>query len=221
MKPFHIGQEEIFTQQRKQMVEAQIKARGIKTERVLNALLKVKRHLFVPPSEQHLAYEDYPLPIGEGQTISQPYIVAVMTDLLELKGDEKVLEIGTGSGYQTAVLAELVKEVFSLEIVKPLSAKAKDVLVSLGYKNIFFEQNDGFDGLQAHAPYDAILVSCAPQEVPRVLVDQLAEGGRMVLPVGDFSHQQLIRIQKKEGQAVREPIFSVAFVPMVHERKGN
>lgn len=216
MKPSNTNLNENFARERKLMVELQIKARGVHDSRVLSAMAKVPRHLFVPPHERHLSYEDYPLSIGHGQTISQPFIVALMTEMLELKGNEKVLDVGTGSGYQTAILAELVKEVYSIDVVESLAANARDLLATLGYKNIFVETADGFKGLAAHAPYDAILVSCAPTEIPKALCDQLAEGGRLVLPVGGFSHQQLVRVRKKNGKIITEPGVAVAFVPMIH-----
>lgn len=165
---------ENFNFLRKKMVETQIIARGVKDKRVLEAMLKVERHKFVPFKLQKYAYEDYPLEIGEGQTISQPYIVAFMTELLELKGNEKVLEIGTGSGYQAAILAELCKEVYTIEIIPLLAENAQKLLKKLGYKNIKVKIGDGFYGWEEYAPFDGIIVTCAPSDIPKPLIDQLA-----------------------------------------------
>jgi len=195
------------------MVEDQIKKRGIKDKRVLNALKKVKRHLFIPHSLWDEAYGDYPLPIGEGQTISQPYVVALMTELLKLKEKEKVLEIGTGSGYQAAILAELCKEVYSVEIIESLAQKSKEKLAELGYKNIFVFQGDGYLGLKKYAPFDGIIVTCAPPYVPEPLKEQLKEGGRMVIPVGDY-FQELKVLTKRKGKINETSVIPVRFVPM-------
>jgi len=195
------------------MVETQIKARGVKDPRVLSALLKVERHRFVPEEYLGSAYSDQPLPIGEGQTISQPYIVALMTELLELKGDEKVLEIGTGSGYQAAVLAELAREVYTIEIIEPLASAAKNRLLELGYQNIKVKAGDGYLGWPEAAPFDAIIITCAPDHIPEPLVEQLKEGGRMVLPVGAYA-QELKKIVKRSGKIETSDIIPVAFVPM-------
>jgi len=210
-------EEEIdFSRARKEMVETQIKARGITDKRVLAAMLKVERHKFVPPEIRHLAYTDQPLPIGEGQTISQPYIVALMTELLKLKGDEKVLEVGTGSGYQAAILAELCKEVYTVEILKPLAERAKKLLKKLGYKNVFVKHGDGFFGWKEHAPFDAIIVTCAPPYIPKPLIEQLAEGGRMVIPVGpEWKWQDLLVIEKIKGKIKKRKVAPVRFVPMI------
>lgn len=207
-----------LAQKRKQMVESQLKSRGISDGRVLEAMLKVKRHLFVSPTYHHLAYEDFPLPIGEGQTISQPYIVALMTELLALKGKEKVLEIGTGSGYQAAILAELAREVYSIEILRPLALQAELLLTQLGYKNIKVKTGDGFLGWPEFAPFDAIIVTCAPEEIPAPLLEQLAEAGRLVIPVGTH-WQELKLVRKIKGKAVVSNVVPVRFVPMV--RKQN
>src|SRR4030043_1897036 len=169
---------------REKMVETQIKARGVKDPRVISALLKVERHRFVLEEYLNSAYADQPLPIGEGQTISQPYIVALMTELLELKENEKVLEIGTGSGYQAAILAELAKEVYTIEIIESLALIAKNRLLELGYQNIRVKAGDGYLGWPEAAPFDAITITCAPDHIPTPLLDQLKEGGRMVVPVG-------------------------------------
>lgn len=207
-----------FVRERRKMVETQIKARGIKDERVLKALLKVKRHLFVPKHIQHLAYSDHPLPIGEGQTISQPYIVALMTELLRLDGSEKVLEIGTGSGYQAAILGELAKEVYTVEILRPLAERAERLLKDLGYENIKVKCGDGFFGWEEHAPFDGIIVTCAPPKIPQPLIDQLAEGGRMVIPVGpQWRWQDLFVVEKVKGEIKKEKVAPVRFVPMMGE----
>jgi protein-L-isoaspartate(D-aspartate) O-methyltransferase len=198
---------------REGMVETQIKARGVKGPRVLAAMLKVERHLFVPKDLHPTAYSDQPLPIGEGQTISQPYIVALMTELLDLKGDEKVLEVGTGSGYQAAILAELAKEVYTIEIIEKLASSAKKLLLDLGYKNIKVKAGDGYLGWPEAAPFDAIIVTCAPDHIPKPLMDQLREGGRMVIPVGEFT-QELKKIVKRGGKLETTNVIPVIFVPM-------
>lgn len=207
-----------FESMRKSMIEEQIKARGVKDERVLEAMLKVERHKFVQPALESRAYDDSPLPIGRGQTISQPYIVALMTEILRLKGDEKVLEIGTGSGYQAAVLAEIADMVYSVEIIPELAQSAEKLLAELGYKNIEVKTGDGWLGWEEHAPYDAIIVTCAPEEIPPLLLEQLAEGGRMVLPVGEH-YQQLKMATKRGGNIKVEYIAPVRFVPMVRKRR--
>ncbi len=206
-----------FTRQREIMVREQIEARGIKDKPVLEVMRRVKRHLFVPPAYRHLAYADMPLPIGEGQTISQPYIVALMTELLALKGNEKVLEIGTGSGYQAAILAELAKEVYTIEILAPLANKAEKLLKELGYSNVYVRHGDGFLGWPEFAPFDAIIVTCAPEEIPAPLIGQLAEGARLVIPVGGF-YQELKLVEKKKGKIVTKDIVPVRFVSMLRER---
>lgn len=205
-----------FTKARNNMVQTQIRARGIKDKRLLNAMLKVQRHRFVPVYLRGLAYTDGPLPIGEGQTISQPYIVALMTELLKLDGGEKVLEIGTGSGYQAAILAELASEVYTIEIVEPLAKRAEKLLNDLGYNNITVKCGDGFIGWEEHAPFDAIIVTCAPDKVPRPLIEQLANGGRLVIPVGEY-YQELKLIEKKKGKIETISIIPVRFVPMTGE----
>jgi len=205
-----------FKVMREKMVESQIKARGVKDPRVLSALLKVERHRFVPEKYLDSAYSDQPLPIGEGQTISQPYIVALMTELLELKANEKVLEIGTGSGYQAAVLAELAKEVYTIEIVEPLAYMGKKRLSELGYQNVIVKAGDGYLGWPEAAPFDAIIVTAAPDHIPAPLIDQLKEGGRMVVPVGSYA-QELKKIVKKSGKVETTNIIPVVFVPMTGE----
>lgn len=202
------------------MVLEQIERRGVKDPRVLAAMRKVPREEFVPDAVKAEAHDDRPLPIGEGQTISQPYIVAFMTEALALKGDEKVLEIGTGSGYQAAVLGELAKEVYSIEIVEPLGKRAAKVLQKLGYANVKTRIGDGYRGWREAAPFDAIIVTCAPEEVPKPLADQLAEGGRMIIPVGpDGKAQQLVLLRKKNGKLHRQEVLPVRFVPMTGEAR--
>ena len=205
-----------FKTMREKMVETQIKARGVKDPRVLSALLKVERHRFVPEECLSSAYSDQPLPIGEGQTISQPYIVALMTELLELKGEEKVLEIGTGSGYQAAILAELAKEVYSVEIVEPLASMAKKRLSELGYQNVTVKAGDGYLGWPEAAPFDGIIVTAAPDHIPKPLIEQLKEGGRMVVPVGTHT-QELMKIVKRPGKMETTNVIPVVFVPMTGE----
>jgi protein-L-isoaspartate(D-aspartate) O-methyltransferase len=207
---------EDFKAMRERMVETQIKARGVKDTRVLSAMLKVERHRFVSKEYQNSAYSDQPLPIGEGQTISQPYIVALMTELLELKGGEKVLEVGTGSGYQAAVLAELAKEVYTIEIIETLASSAKKVLLELAYQNISVKAGDGYLGWPEAAPFDAIIVTCAPDHIPNPLLEQLKEGGRMVLPVGTYS-QELQKLIKRSGKIETTHVTPVIFVPMTGE----
>jgi len=198
-----------FKKQREEMVKVQIAGRGIKDKRVLDAMGSVPRERFVSPGDRFQAHVDSPLPIGSGQTISQPYIVALMTELLSLKGDEKVLEIGTGSGYQTAILAELAGQVYSVEAISDFYRKARELLKS--YKNITLSHRNGYHGWEEHAPYKRILVTAAPARVPPALVDQLAEGGIMVIPVGISTfNQTLYRITK----TVKKPVCSVAFVPL-------
>jgi protein-L-isoaspartate(D-aspartate) O-methyltransferase len=205
-----------FKAMREKMVESQIKSRGVRDPRVLSAMLKVERHLFVPKEFQNSAYSDQPLPIGEGQTISQPYIVALMTEILELKGGERVLEVGTGSGYQAAILAELAAEVYTIEIVEKLASSAQKVLLELGYQNIKVKAGDGYLGWPETAPFDAIIITCAPDHIPKPLLDQLKEGGRMVVPVGTYS-QELKKIVKKSGKIETTDIIPVIFVPMTGE----
>jgi protein-L-isoaspartate(D-aspartate) O-methyltransferase len=202
-----------FAAQRDDMVTRQIEAREVRDPRVLAAMRKVPRHLFVPPSLADEAYDDHPLPIGEGQTISQPYIVALMTELLGLKGGERVLEVGTGSGYQAAVLAELAGEVYSLEIVEPLARRAAATLEGLGYGRIRVRAGDGYLGWPEAAPFDAIIVTAAPDHVPQPLVDQLGVGGRLVIPVGDV-YQELVVCTKTAAGVSRRSVIPVRFVPM-------
>jgi len=206
-----------FAAQRQRMVERQLKGRGIKDERVLAAMGKVPREAFVPPESRAASYEDGPLPIGHGQTISQPYIVAFMTERLRPKPNDRVLEIGTGSGYQAAILAGLVKDVYTIEIIDALAKDAEATLRRLGYKNVHVRVGDGYRGWPEHAPFDAITVTCAPDHVPQPLIDQLKEGGRMIIPVGGFGNQELYLLEKKNGQLQRRSVLPVRFVPMAGE----
>lgn len=199
------------------MVDRQIEARGIKDTKLLAAMRKIERHRFVPESQALRAYDDRPLPIGEGQTISQPYIVAFMTEALGLTGSERVLEIGTGSGYQAAVLAELCASVYSIEIVESLGKRAKALLAELGYDNIHVRIGDGYKGWPEHALFDAIIVTCSPSDVPAPLKAQLADGGRMIIPVGSSYTQQLVVLRRKGDSLSQEHVLPVAFVPMVNE----
>jgi protein-L-isoaspartate(D-aspartate) O-methyltransferase len=201
-------------EERDEMVRAQIQARGIHDPRVLDVMRTVKRHLFVPGVSADEAYQDFPLPIGEGQTISQPYIVALMSELLDTKPADRVLEIGTGSGYQTAVLSQLVADVYSIEIVKALSERAAEELEQQGFDNVHLRVGDGYNGWPEYAPYDGIIVTAAPPDIPDKLIDQLAVGGRMVVPVGT-NYQELLLIEKKDGELKKRVITGVRFVPMV------
>lgn len=207
-----------YSELRERMVDNQIIARGIKDARVISAMKKVERHLFVPESARSYAYRDGPLSIGEGQTISQPYIVAFMTEYLEPEPSMKVLEIGTGSGYQAAILAEIVDEVYTIEIIETLGKRAKELLAGLGYDNVHVKIGDGYKGWAEHAPYDAIIVTCAPNDIPEPLKDQLAEGGRMIIPVGGSGIQYLILNIKKNGKIRQQSVLPVRFVPMVNEK---
>jgi protein-L-isoaspartate(D-aspartate) O-methyltransferase len=205
-----------FAKLRQQMVKTQLVPRGINDADVLRAMGKVERHRFVPASQQESAYRDYPLPIGEGQTISQPYIVALMTQLLAANKDSKVLEIGTGSGYQAAVLAELAKEVYTIEIIESLGKSAEARLRELGYENVHVRVGDGYAGWPEHAPFDGVIVTCACREAPEPLVSQLAEGGRMVIPVGSsLSYQTLMLFEKKGGVLRKKDITGCVFVPLL------
>jgi protein-L-isoaspartate(D-aspartate) O-methyltransferase len=206
-----------FAPQRQQMVQRQLVTRGINDQRVLAAMAKVPREEFVAPESRTSSYEDGPLPIGYGQTISQPYMVAFMTEQLRLKPNDRVLEVGTGSGYQAAILAELVSEIYSIEIVEPLAKNAETTLQRLGYKNVHLKIGDGYKGWPEMAPFDAIIVTCAPDKVPQPLVDQLKDDGRMVIPVGDRFAQQLYLLEKKNGQLKQSATLPVRFVPMEGE----
>ena len=199
------------------MVEQQLKARDIKDERVLAAMGKVPREAFVPPESRAVSYEDGPLPIGYDQTISQPYIVAFMTEQLRLKPSDRVLEIGTGSGYQAAILAELASEIYSVEIVEPLARAAEATLQRLGYTNVHLKIGDGYKGWPDAAPFEAIIVTCASDKVPQPLIDQLKDSGRMIIPVGERFAQQLYLLEKKNGQLKESATLPVRFVPMARE----
>jgi protein-L-isoaspartate(D-aspartate) O-methyltransferase len=208
----------VFAAKRKDMVAVQIAARGIRDPGVLKAMSDVPRHLFVPPEAVDLAYEDRPLLIGEGQTISQPYIVALMTECLALEAGDKVLEIGTGSGYQAAVLGRIAGRVFTIEIHEALARRAAETLERLGFRNVRVRSGDGFFGWPEEAPFDGIIVTCAVPEVPPALFAQLAEGGRLVIPLGDvLSYQELTVVTKKAGKPVVERVLDVRFVPMTGE----
>ncbi|GIV38173.1 MAG: hypothetical protein KatS3mg032_2552 [Cyclobacteriaceae bacterium] len=199
---------------RERMIQQQLINRGIRSRAVLDAMRKVERHRFVPAGLQHEAYNDYPLPIGEGQTISQPYIVAFMTEALNLKPTDKVLEIGTGSGYQAAVLAEICREVYTIEIAESLGLRAQQILKELGYTRVHVRIADGYYGWPEAAPFDAIIVTCSPANVPKPLEEQLAEGGRMIIPVGEDHVQELVLITRQNGKLKRQHRLPVRFVPM-------
>ncbi|HAW49993.1 TPA: protein-L-isoaspartate O-methyltransferase [bacterium] len=205
---------------REKMVKYQIEARGIKSETVLSAMRKVPRHEFVPEKYRREAYNDYPLPIGHGQTISQPYIVALMTELADITKGEKVLEIGAGSGYQAAILAEITDSVYTIEIIPELAKSVRKRFLQLGYKNIAVKNADGYYGWKKFAPFDAIIVTAAAEHVPPPLIRQLNEGGKMVIPVGhQFQVQNLMVIEKKDGKIRCRNVLPVRFVPLVREKK--
>ncbi len=208
-----------FASRRAEMVGRQIEGRGVADPAVLEAMGAVPRHCFVPPEFRALAYDDRPLPIGHEQTISQPYMVARMTELLALSPGQRVLEVGTGSGYQAAVLDRMGVDVYSIEILEPLGRKAGQLLGELGYRRVKVKIGDGYQGWPEHAPFDGILVTCAPTHIPEPLKEQLAEGGRMVIPVGEiYGHQRLFLLRKVKGRLEQEKIFDVRFVPMVDEK---
>ena len=206
-----------FAARRERMVEQHLKARGIKDERVLAAMAKVSREEFIPADARADAYEDGPLPIGYDQTISQPYVVAFMTEQLRPQPSDRVLEIGTGSGYQAAILAELVADVYTIEIIEPLAKTAEATLQRLAYKNVHIKVGDGYKGWPEEAPFDAIIVTCAPENVPQPIADQLKDGGRMVIPVGERFAQQLYLLEKKNGQLKESVTLPVRFVPMLRK----
>ncbi len=210
-------QGDVFTEQRERMVREQIERRGIRTPIVLDAMRTIPRHLFVLPDQQTFAYTDGAMRIGHGQTISQPYIVALMTDLLNLVGDEKILEIGTGSGYQAAVLAHIAKDVHTIERHKPLSQNATLVLEELGMENVHLHVGDGTLGLPDHAPFQGIMVTAAAPKVPPTLLEQLDDGGRLVLPVGRRFSQVLEVWQRVDDEYKQEDVTAVAFVPLIGE----
>jgi protein-L-isoaspartate(D-aspartate) O-methyltransferase len=214
--PFYSEKTDPYVQSRERMVTKQIESRGVTDGNVLSAMRRVPRHLFVPKQYEDRAYSDGPLPIGHDQTISQPYIVALMTELLEVGRDDRVLEIGTGSGYQSAVLAEIVDSVYSIEIVCDLANSARELLEKLGYDNVEVICGDGYRGDTAAAPFDAIIVTAAPDHIPEPLIEQLRQGGRMVIPVGDF-YQELVVIEKTPEGLVKRRSIPVRFVPMTGE----
>ncbi len=207
-----------FRFEREAMVTRQLRDRGITDERVLEAMLRLPRHLFVPDEERYSAYRDTALPIGFGQTISQPYMVATMLEALQLKGHERVLDIGTGSGYQAALLGLLTRKVYSVEIIPELTARARSTIEALGLDNVRVVQANGSIGLPQAAPFDAIVVAAGAPDVPPALTAQLAEGGTLVIPVGGDAWQELLRIRKRDGRLIREEVTTCAFVPLVGEQ---
>jgi protein-L-isoaspartate(D-aspartate) O-methyltransferase len=210
---------EFFKKERERMVTEQIERRGVRDARVLAAMRKVPRHSFISEELRDLAYDDEPLSIGYAQTISQPYIVAYMTEILKLRKDDRVLEIGTGSGYQTAILAELASEVFTVELVKPLAGIAEKRLQELGYANIRFRIGNGWNGWSEEAPFDKVIVTAAPEEIPQPLIDQLKERGRLVIPVG-LGTQELIEGEKRHGILEKDRKIAVRFVPLVNSAES-
>lgn len=214
-------QERQWRQQRQQMVADQIRARGVTSPAVLAAMEQVPRHLFVPESERDQAYEDHPLPIGGGQTISQPYVVGLMTALLRLTPQARVLEIGTGSGYQAAVLSRLAAEVYTVEIVPALEERARDTLARLGYANVRVRLGDGYRGWPEAAPFDGILLTAAPKSVPPPLLAQLKPGGRLVVPVGEVDQDLMVLTKGADGSIKQEKVLPVRFVPMTGEAQSK
>ncbi len=218
---FHCTQDD-YESLRNKMVDRQIKQRGVTHQATLEAMREVPRHRFVPDHLRPHAYEDRPLSIGEGQTISQPYIVAYMTAAIKPDKDDKVLEIGTGSGYQAAVLSDIVDEVYTIEIVPELARQAKHRFQQMGYKNIHARQGDGYAGWPSEAPFDAIVVTAAPEEVPRPLIDQLKDGGKMIIPVGPRFRVQSLKLLTKKGDKIkRKDLFPVRFVPFTREEEED
>ncbi len=206
---------------REQLVQQAIEGEGVKNPRVLQSMRTTPRHEFVPPDQRRLAYLDMALPIGEGQTISPPFVVAYMTEQLDPVATDKVLEIGTGSGYQAAVLSPLVKEVYSIEIVEKLGQKAAAALKKLKYENVHTKVGDGYLGWPEHAPFDKIIVTCSPEKIPQPLIDQLSEGGRMIIPLGERYQQSLYLFRKENGQLVSEALVPTLFVPMTGKAEDN
>lgn len=213
--------EERFESERRDMVENQIKSRGVSDARVLHAMLSVKRHLFVPDEARRYAYEDSAMPIGLNQTISQPYIVALMTELASISPSSRVLEIGTGTGYQAAVLAEIAEKVYSIEIIGELAENARKRLQKLGYKNIEIRHGDGYAGWPEQAPFDAIVVTAAAPEIPEELIHELKIGGRMIIPLGDIFQELYVLTKNKDGGFIKEHVIPVRFVPMVRGKKTD
>ncbi len=209
-----------YAERRWDMVENQIVSRGIKNAKVIEAMLKVKRHLFLPENYIDSAYADNPIPIGKEQTISQPYMVALMTELLDPLPGKKILEVGTGSGYQTAVLAETGCDVYTIEIIEDLAIESRKILDESGYSNIKFRIGDGYEGWEEHAPFQGIIVTAAPAQIPEKLVNQLSTGGRLVIPVGD-TNQELLLIEKTIEGITKKRITSVRFVPMTEQSKRS
>ncbi|MCD4734460.1 MAG: protein-L-isoaspartate(D-aspartate) O-methyltransferase, partial [Bacteroidales bacterium] len=207
-----------YEEERYQMVSEQIEKRGVRNETVLEAMRQVERHLFVPENARHMAYEDHPLPIGDDQTISQPYIVALMSELLDPDKSKKILEVGTGSGYQAAVLAEICDSIYTIEIFETLGLNAQHLLNKLGYANVKVIIGDGYQGWAEAAPYDGIIVTCAPTHIPESLKEQLAEGGKMIIPVGESYAQELVVLQKIKGKIRKLDVIPVRFVPMINKK---
>jgi protein-L-isoaspartate(D-aspartate) O-methyltransferase len=214
------AQDHPYAAQRTRMVRDQIAARGIRNPAVLKAMRETPREIFVPPAVRVFAYEDRPFPIGYGQTISQPYIVAFMTEVLDIKMDHRVLEIGTGSGYQAAILSSLAREVYTIEIVPQLAKSASETLNGLGYKNVIVREGDGYKGWPEKAPFDRIILTAAPPELPKTLTDQLKPGGKLLAPIGDLTTAQELRLVEKgaDGKITSRPVLPVQFVPMVKPR---
>jgi protein-L-isoaspartate(D-aspartate) O-methyltransferase len=210
-----------FAAERERMVKEQIVMRGVVDDRVVAAIRKMPREEFVPQEFRNDSYTDGPLPIGYGQTISQPYIVALMTEKLRLRAKDRVLEVGTGSGYQAAILAELGAEVYSIEIIEPLAKMAEVTLQRLGYKNVHLKTGDGYKGWPEQAPFDACIVTCAPNHIPQPLIDQLKDGGRMIIPVGERFAQELYLLEKKNGRIEQSAVLPVRFVPMARGTSGT
>lgn len=215
--PAWADREAAYALAREKMVVEQIEARGIRNPAVLRAMRKVPRHGFVPRGLRSLAYDDTALPIGEGQTISQPYIVALMTDLINPQPGMKILEIGTGSGYQAAILAELCRDVYTVEIVESLGKRAESILKK-HYTNVHVRIGDGYRGWPEAAPFDAVIVTCAPTQVPKPLIEQIKEGGRMVIPVGEAGRQKLYVLTRKKGRLEQQAVIDVLFVPMLNSK---
>ncbi len=219
LSAFHIVvdshlQDDAYVRDRERMVRTQIEMRGIKDQATLSSMKKVQRHLFVPKDLRDNAYDDRPLPIGYGQTISQPFIVAYMTEIIRPNKNSKMLEIGTGSGYQAALLAEIISDVYTIEIITELSNSSEKRLKELGYKNIYVKNADGYYGWKEHAPFDAIIVTAASEYIPPPLIEQLKDGGRMIIPVGSpFQTQMLMLIEKKDGKVTTKSLMPVMFVP--------